>query len=58
MHEAGNDMFCLPGSRIPKLLEQQSIGLSLSFWFPIMDLYFIIGPMGNDISTKRYINDD
>ncbi|XP_068503057.1 TMV resistance protein N-like isoform X4 [Phaseolus vulgaris] len=52
LHEAGNTMFCLPGSRIPEWLEQQSIGPSLCFWFrekfPVMDLCFVLGPMALD----------
>lgn len=52
-------MFCLPGSRIPEWLEQQSIGPSLSFWFrenfPVMDLCFVIGPMGKDSILFRPI---
>jgi len=52
-------MFCLPGSWIPEWLEQQSIGPSLSFWFrekfPVMDLCFVIGPMGTDSILFRPI---
>ncbi|XP_022639967.1 uncharacterized protein LOC106769791 isoform X6 [Vigna radiata var. radiata] len=59
LHVAGNTMFCLPGSRIPEWLEQQSIGPSLSFWFrenfPVMDLCFVIGPMGKDSILFRPI---
>ncbi|CAJ1952343.1 unnamed protein product [Sphenostylis stenocarpa] len=59
LHEAGNTMFCLPGSRIPDWFEQQSIGPSLSFWFreklPVMDLCFVIGPMGKDSILFRPI---
>ncbi|XP_068503059.1 TMV resistance protein N-like isoform X6 [Phaseolus vulgaris] len=59
LHEAGNTMFCLPGSRIPEWLEQQSIGPSLCFWFrekfPVMDLCFVLGPMGKDSILFRPI---
>jgi len=59
LHETGNTMFCLPGTRSPEWFEQQSIGPSLSFWFrnkfPVMDLCFVIGPMGKDSILFRPI---
>nr|KYP76799.1 TMV resistance protein N [Cajanus cajan] len=59
LHEAGNTMFCFPGSRIPDWFEHQSIGPSISFWFrdkfPTMALCFVIGPMGKDSILFRPI---
>ncbi|KAL2334262.1 hypothetical protein Fmac_015475 [Flemingia macrophylla] len=56
LHEAGNTVFYLPGTKIPEWFECQTEGASISFWFrnkfPAIAICLVIGPVGQYSSPE------